>query len=399
MRTLDDLRNELGSPKKGPLGLDEFQRCAVQTYRGQATGVEKFRFLLLGLFGEIGSLLSELKKKQRDRSAYRAYGSSSLEETGDVFWYLANVVDHCGLALTALATLPHADGTANASVVHIQDLQPQPALFQEPASPSYVQSSLLELAGAVGTLVARARTLIPDETLAGDLSRIFVKFVSATADAQISLAEAAQANLDKVLARWPLRPAWGLLLDADYERSEQLPRVMRVRFEERRVGTKLYVFQSMNGVNIGDRLTDNLADEDDYRFHDVFHLAFAAILGWSPTLRALLQLKRKSQPSVDENEDGARAIIIEEGISTWVFNHGVRNNDYRSARSVDYDLLKAVHELVRGYEVEARPAWQWERAILEGFRIFRALREHRGGAVSIDLEQRAISFEPPRGTA
>ena len=37
---------------------------------------EKLEFLLLGLFGEVGSLLSELKKKQRDRSSYIAYNSS-----------------------------------------------------------------------------------------------------------------------------------------------------------------------------------------------------------------------------------------------------------------------------------------------------------------------------------
>ncbi len=63
---------------------------------------------------------------------------------------------------------------------------------------------------------------------------------------------------------------------------------------------------------------------------------------------------------------------------------------------MDYDLLKAVHQLVRGYEVEARPIWQWERAILEGFRIFRELRKHRSGAVSIDLVLRTIEFEPPK---
>lgn len=58
-----------------------------------------------------------------------------------------------------------------------------------------------------------------------------------------------------------------------------------------------------------------------YRFHDVFHLAYAAVLGWSPVLRALLKCKRKSHPWLDENQDGARAILIEEGISTFVFNH------------------------------------------------------------------------------
>jgi hypothetical protein len=60
---------------------------------------------------------------------------------------------------------------------------------------------------------------------------------------------------------------------------------------------------------------------------------------------------------------------------------------------LDYVLLKAVRELVTGYEVAQRPLWQWEHAILEGFRIFRELREHRNGIVTINLNQRTINFE------
>jgi hypothetical protein len=56
---------------------------------------------------------------------------------------------------------------------------------------------------------------------------------------------------------------------------------------ERTVNTQTYVFLRRNGVNIGDRLTDNKLEKDDYRFHDVFHLANAAILGWSPVLRVI----------------------------------------------------------------------------------------------------------------
>jgi len=129
-------------------------------------------------------------------------------------------------------------------------------------------------------------------------------------------------------------------------------------------------------------------------FHDVFHLAYAGILGWSPCLRAFLKVKRKSRAEIDENEDGARACIIEEGISTWIFNHGLRNAEFRTVTSLDYSLLKAVREFVRGYEVEARPLWQWERAILEDFRIFRLLRQHRGGDVTVDLHSRSLDFEP-----
>ena len=77
--------------------------------------------------------------------------------------------------------------------------------------------------------------------------------------------------------------------------------------------------QRCNGLFIGDRLTDNIMMPDDYRFHDAFHYAYAAILGWSPVTRALFRCKRKSEARVDEGEDGARAVLIEEGVATVVF--------------------------------------------------------------------------------
>ena len=51
----------------------------------------------------------------------------------------------------------------------------------------------------------------------------------------------------------------------------------------------------------------------------MIHLAFACVLGWSPLVRKMLGAKRKSNPKVDEVEDGARAILIEEGIATSIF--------------------------------------------------------------------------------
>ena len=50
-------------------------------------------------------------------------------------------------------------------------------------------------------------------------------------------------------------------------------------------------------------------------------------------------------------------------------------------------------DLVKGYEVQERPLWQWEYAILEGFRIFRELKTHRGGIVTADLNTHTITFE------
>jgi hypothetical protein len=62
-------------------------------------------------------------------------------------------------------------------------------------------------------------------------------------------------------------------------------------------------------------LTDNSRRVDAYRFHDAIHMGFMAVLGWSPTMRAALRLKRKSDQQTDECEDGARAIFAEEGLA------------------------------------------------------------------------------------
>lgn len=57
----------------------------------------------------------------------------------------------------------------------------------------------------------------------------------------------------------------------------------------------------------------------NYRFHDAFHLAHAAVLGWSPVTRFLLSRKRKCDLRTGEGEDGGRAIAIEKGISALAF--------------------------------------------------------------------------------
>lgn len=389
---------------EAPLGLDEYQQFTTRTDRNGKPGTEGLGFVLLGLFGEVGGLLSALKKKQRDKDAFVAYHDVVLEELGDTLWYFANAALRAELPLSVIvqrtpAKLDDWDYRGRTGALTFVELQSPNQSFGGPTFTGVLEHRLLSLAGKVGRLMedwSSGRIAANRDVLSADLVEIFRAILAATEDAEVSLDEAARRNISKTLGRWPDDPDWGPLFDVDYPVEEQLPRRLTMVFTERTVGGRSYVVQQLNGVNVGSRLTDNRLEPDDYRFHDVFHLAFAAILGWSPTLRALLKLKRKSRPEIDENEDGARASIVEEGISTWIFGHGHRNNDFRNAESLDYGLLKAVYELVRGYEVETRPLWQWERAILEGFRIFRELRYHRGGAVTIDLAKRSIEFEAPK---
>ena len=49
--------------------LDEYQEAAARTDQNRRGGMDGLAFPLLGLFGEVGSVLSELKKKQRDQDS------------------------------------------------------------------------------------------------------------------------------------------------------------------------------------------------------------------------------------------------------------------------------------------------------------------------------------------
>ncbi|WP_045739014.1 hypothetical protein [Xanthomonas sp. MUS 060] len=205
----------------------------------------------------------------------------------------------------------------------------------------------------------------------------------------------ARGNLEKISSRWPGdEPVYPDFFDSDerFPDYEQFPRKFDIEF----ISRDGYVVQRLNGVFIGDRLTDNSNEKDHYRFHDVFHLAYIAYLGWSPVTRGLLKRKRKSDPRTDENEDGARAMIIEEGIANWIFNHAKRFDFYKNVQigKLDYSLLKQIQNMVEGYEVARCKLWQWELAILKGLEVFGLLRQHGGGTVTIDMNQHTITFSP-----
>ena len=132
-----------------------------------------------------------------------------------------------------------------------------------------------------------------------------------------------------------------------------------------------------------------------YRFHDVFHLSYAAILGWSPVTRAILKCKRKSDSKVDEVEDGGRATVIEEGISAFVYDYARKHAYLESIASPDYQLLKTIKALTSDLEVNECSSGDWERSILEGYKVWRGMKKNKGGYVSVDLNRQTISYQKP----
>lgn len=386
---------------------DEFSPLTVKDYASKALTTDlrsdrgSLTFPLLGLFGETGSLLSEVKKKQRDRASYLGYAGAVVEELGDVLWYLTAVAARGGLSLGEIAgnlNRGYADWQ-RAPDATLSFASLQPAIMTRRLEPTATfEKTLLQLAGEVGLLVTdheAGRLADNQSALAGRLVAIMRTLIQAANEAGVTLEAAAVKNLSKIFDRWPRERSYPAPLDESAEPEERLPRDLYVDVFERKVRGQTYVFQRCNGLNIGDRLTDNAMTADDYRFHDVFHYAYVAVLTWSPVIRSLFRLKRKSDPKINEAQDGARATLIEEGVATWIFGQAVAIDFFANVKvgELPFDMLKHVRQFVAGYEAEQIPLWLWEEAILQGYAAFRFLREHRRGRLHIDTNNRRLTIE------
>ena len=306
------------------MDLDSYQQTAQKTDRvplkGDVVADRTARLVpLLGLAGEVGTLLAGYKKFLRDGDAYELFVDNVGEEVGDLLWYLANVAEKWGLSLDKLAA----------------------------------------------------------------------------------------ANLNKTSDRWRLpgaknfRRRPGELLDHGYPTAQRLPRTFAVEIRSvgKDKGPEERIELHYRGRKVGDRLGDNTYAESGYRFHDVFHLANAAILGWSPVARSVIfDRKRRVDDLVDAVEDGGRAIVIEEGMVAFLFEHARHHRWFEDVTDIDYAVLKTVRVMTAELEVKRRPLWEVEQAILQGFNVWRRVRDARGGRVVGDLYRRSLSYEPlPQG--
>lgn len=182
-------------------------------------------------------------------------------------------------------------------------------------------------------------------------------------------------------------------LDSDCSAMEQLPREFTIKFEPVLVSGKKKVRVSMNGFQVGDVIDDNSRAEDFYRFHDVFHYTFATYLDWSPCTRALMKRKRKSNPLVDEHEDGARATITEEAISLLIFGQAKKLSFLKDGTELPTSLISQIKDMTSQFEVSCRTEDDWKNAIQIGYSLFRQLIEKNGGKIHFNRTYRTSVFE------
>lgn len=285
-----------------------YQQEANKTIQDYINGKESNKVVpFLGLIGEAGSVITELKKNLRDGNAYTNYKNRLKEELGDVLWYISTIA------------------TQN----------------------------------------------------------------------DIDLEEVAATNLTKIKDRFELEHSDKFIIyDADYPEDEQFPREFEVLFTVINDDgkEKVRIINKLNGNQLGDEITDNSHQDDGYRFHDIFHFGYVAFLGWSPVVRKLMGLKRRSDDTIDEVEDGARATITEELISLYIYSYGLDHQLFKYSNSVDTEVLKTIQKLVCGIEVRNCTQKQWETAIINSYKVYDELRVNNGGRVLVSIKNRKLIY-------
>jgi NTP pyrophosphatase (non-canonical NTP hydrolase) len=285
-----------------------YQQEAKKTIQDYIQGKDANKLVpFLGLIGEAGSVITELKKNLRDGKAYTNYNNKLKEELGDLLWYISTIATENGLELSDIA----------------------------------------------------------------------------------------QSNLIKIKDRFDLEQSENFIIyDAEYPVEEQFPREFEIQFEVIREGgkEKVRVTNNTTNVQLGDDITDNSHKEDGYRFHDIFHFGYVAFLGWSPVVRKLMGIKRKSDSATDEIEDGARAAITEELVSLYIYSHGMDHQLFKYSNSVDTEVLKTVQKLVSGIEVKNCTQKQWETAIINSYKVYDELKWNNGGRVLVSIKNRRLIY-------
>lgn len=350
---------------------------------------DDLRPVLMGLFGEVGSIMAPAKKLHREKEVFSGYMSAVEEEFGDALWYFAALVRRTGHNLPEVFSAA-VDGGAYAIGVSAGNVLTEPTIQASVNSASQqLDDALIALGGAAAALLSLTEN--PDGAPAL-LNRFVATYLEALQTSRVNFAAVVSRNISKARGRF-LPSAPELLPTFDYEcpEDEQLPMNFEIVIKPRASGL---IHMQWNGVFLGDPLSDNILDKDGYRFHDVFHFAHAAILHWSPTFRALTKRKRKSNRVIDEAQDGGRAIVVEEGLTAWLFSQSKDLSLFSGKTGVSFDILKTIQQFVRGYEVQDCPLSQWEHAILRGYEVFRQVKDNKGGVVSCSRATRTITYSP-----
>ena len=415
---------------------------------------------LLGLASAAGAILDVYKRYLRDSINGPAQTISLGEELGDLLWYIAAAASLNGLKISEIAhrnliriaplsenlklspfELPRINEEnvrQKNSLVKFHQYQLLAAAtsrlnLKGPEGPI---APMFGLASAVGTVLHFGAKHYPTLALSKhkahfikELGDILWYLAAVATAAGLSLDDVAKNNIKRIRDLYisnnrNFKKQIDHLpnLERGYLPTEKFPRHMVFYFEEDKsnppeakaviISAHPYLFKKgaqikkkngkdeiygfSIGAHLGNLVTDNSRRPDGYRYHDAIHIAFMAILGWSPTTRKLLGLKRRSKANTDRDEDGARAQFTEEGLSAILSRLAQKRLNFAGENNIDGAVIDIAKATVADTEIAAFPGWLWRRAIHRGFSAMEELKANKGGYLIADLDARTLNYSKTR---
>ncbi len=263
----------------------------------------------------------------------------------------------------------------------------------------------LGLAGEAGSVLTLLKKQIRDGNgfgsfqirLEEELGDVLWYIASIASHYKLNLEDIAKKNLSKTQDRFEVKDLHKIVrFDEHY--LEQFPETFIVNFIEESGANDFLevkmIWEKENGekIELGDPLTDNSRTPNDYRYHDVFHLGHIAFLGWSPVIRHLMKLKRKSDPLTLDSEDRGRPQVAEEAITLIIYNYAKANGMLKESERIDTEVLNMIKQLVVDLEVANVSSFQWEKTILESYRVFHKVVQNKGGKVLVSPKDRKLEY-------
>jgi hypothetical protein len=146
--------------------------------------------VLHGLYGEVGGIMSTVKKHVREGAAYPGFKRAAEEEFGDTLWYLAALCRQLNIRLDDLFHRAASNSDLE-SVSASSDM-----ILEDPAQTAVLASSnpLDETLFALGRSAAALLESKPKVTAVDEFAR---NYLGALQAAKLNLADVASANIQK----------------------------------------------------------------------------------------------------------------------------------------------------------------------------------------------------------
>ena len=141
-------------------------------------------------------------------------------------------------------------------------------------------------------------------------------------------------------------------------------------------------------VNLGSKAEEwSIDTSDNFRWHDLFHLSFFTVCGWSVVCKTMLGLDDETVPR--SGIMGIRGAIIEEAIISRFFTEISSNKD--PAEAAEIAAIGACI-ICKDTKLSSIGKVSWKEALIKGHSLMTEAVKLGGGTLKIDLDTSSIEF-------